>query len=347
MIRLSIIVPVYNTEKFLGRCLDSLIQQDIPAEEYEIIVIDDGSPDNSASIVADYMNRYSQIRLVSQSNQGLFKTRNKGIKLAKGQYIYFIDSDDFIAINVLGKIIQGMDKLRLDFLGFGMVKTPENFIPPVDLNPAKWKKSAVMKGTDYMSHNQFHNESVWFVLRKELLQEKDFQYQTGIAISDGIFTAEAIFHSNRMLVIPEEIYAYFQRPSSIMNVKDPGQYRYVLERFEATAINYRNFREKLERSRLLKAPGIRRLYVKEQAYIFFMLIRVVKSDLNWQEVKGLLIRLKESGFYPLTDFIGKDYNGAAYRILVMVLNYPILLYPAILSYRMISKFQKMFKKPNR
>ena len=109
MIQLSIIVPVYNTEKYLSRCLDSLIRQDLSPNEYEIIVINDGSQDNSREIVRDYMSRHPQISFFEQANQGLFETRNVGIDRAKGKYIYFVDSDDFIAPNVMGKIIRFMD----------------------------------------------------------------------------------------------------------------------------------------------------------------------------------------------------------------------------------------------
>ena len=81
MTRLSIIVPVFNTEKYLARCLDSLVEQDIPEDQYEILILNDGSPDDSSTIARDYVSKYSQIRYQEQENIGLFETRNRGIAI--------------------------------------------------------------------------------------------------------------------------------------------------------------------------------------------------------------------------------------------------------------------------
>ena len=104
MIRLSVIIPVYNVEDYVAKCLDSLIP---PAEEailrgeepeYEIIAVNDGSTDSSPTIVQDYVNRYPQlIRLVTTENMGQGHARNAGIDEARGEYLYFIDSDDYLA----------------------------------------------------------------------------------------------------------------------------------------------------------------------------------------------------------------------------------------------------------
>ena len=94
---LSIIVPVYNVEKYLPRCLDSLLRQGLSPEEYEVICVNDGSPDNSALILADYAQVFPKIiRVVNQKHQGLSSARNVGMKLAQGEYLAFVDSDDYV-----------------------------------------------------------------------------------------------------------------------------------------------------------------------------------------------------------------------------------------------------------
>ena len=93
---LSIIIPIYNAEEYLEECLESVINQEVPFDEYEIICIDDGSTDNSNSILEKYNKIIDNLTVFYQNNNGVSSARNKGIKLAKGDYIWFVDADDFI-----------------------------------------------------------------------------------------------------------------------------------------------------------------------------------------------------------------------------------------------------------
>lgn len=95
----SIIVPVYNTGKFLANCLDSLLEQDIPRSEYEIICVNDGSTDNSLSILQEYARNNENVVVVDKHNEGVSVARNVGLDHAKGEYVWIIDSDDWIVRN--------------------------------------------------------------------------------------------------------------------------------------------------------------------------------------------------------------------------------------------------------
>ena len=99
MIKVSVIVPVYNVEPYLEKCLDSLVNQTL--KNIEIICINDGSPDNSQKIIDKYKNRYSNIVSIEDTNHGQGYARNKGINLAKGKYIMFLDSDDTLELDIL------------------------------------------------------------------------------------------------------------------------------------------------------------------------------------------------------------------------------------------------------
>ncbi len=99
--KLSILIPLYNKEKYIERCLKSLLDQDISPSEYEIIIVDDGSKDSSAQIVENYAEKNANIHLISQQNQGPSVARNRCLEAAKGNYLYFLDADDYLATNVL------------------------------------------------------------------------------------------------------------------------------------------------------------------------------------------------------------------------------------------------------
>ena len=112
--KLSIIVPVYNTEEYLKECLDSVTPQ--LTDDMEVILVNDGSTDGSQKICEEYQEKYSQVRLINQQNQGLSAARNTGIHEAVGDYLLFIDSDDFIATSVLRDLIQFANNQDVIFL---------------------------------------------------------------------------------------------------------------------------------------------------------------------------------------------------------------------------------------
>ena len=121
MIRLSVIVPVYNLENYISVTLESCLRQDIPSDEYEIICINDGSADKSEEIISQYTEKYPNIRLYTQANAGVSAARNKGIDLANGKYIWFVDGDDIIADNCLKVILSAVEENDVDILGIGTV----------------------------------------------------------------------------------------------------------------------------------------------------------------------------------------------------------------------------------
>ena len=104
-LKLSIIIPVYNVEKYIEVCIESLYKQNISEDEFEVILINDGSTDNSLSILQRFEIQHTNITVISQRNQGLSVTRNNGIKAAKGEYILFVDSDDLIIKNSLKTLL--------------------------------------------------------------------------------------------------------------------------------------------------------------------------------------------------------------------------------------------------
>lgn len=115
-IKLSIIVPIFNVEKYLNQCINSLIEQDIPCSEYEIILINDGSKDRSGEIAKKYSHEIENVFYYEQNNQGQAVARNHGIDKAHGKYIMFVDSDDYLERNVLKHMFQEADKNNIDIL---------------------------------------------------------------------------------------------------------------------------------------------------------------------------------------------------------------------------------------
>ena len=102
----SFIIPVYNTEEYVGICIKSLLEQDISKDEYEIICVNDGSSDGSLEVLEQFSRNYTNVIVINQKNSGVCASRNKGLDAARGEYIWFIDSDDFIQKNILGTLMK-------------------------------------------------------------------------------------------------------------------------------------------------------------------------------------------------------------------------------------------------
>ena len=116
MVKISIIVPVYNTEPYLEQCLDSIINQTL--EDIEIICVNDGSTDNSLSILEEYASKDNRIRIINQENKGQGFARNNGLKNVNGEYVLFVDSDDWIELNTCEALYKKVNELDLDMLFF-------------------------------------------------------------------------------------------------------------------------------------------------------------------------------------------------------------------------------------
>jgi glycosyltransferase involved in cell wall biosynthesis len=235
--KLSIIVPVYNVADYLPKCLDSLLAQDLPQNEYEIVVVNDGSTDNSGEIAQQYADKYPNITLTHQANQGLSGARNAGIKQAKGEYIQFVDSDDYLENDVLSGLIKQIEKDDLDVLRFkyqnvrinNASKEYEIFQP---------YKSDSFLFDDYSSSvtngNSFLKErfgtacyAVMFIIRKSILDNCIFKQ--GIYFEDTEWTPRMILRSQRIASTDTIVYNYLMREGSITKAINRDKQRKVVE----------------------------------------------------------------------------------------------------------------------
>lgn len=212
MCKFSIIVPVYNTEKYLKRCLDSLINQSF--SDYEIIIVNDGSTDNSSKVIEKYLDN-SKIKLIEEENQGLSSARNNGVKEAIGKYLIFVDSDDYVEKKLLEKINSILDKeYDLVKIQYQMVyeNRKEKCIDDIVLN-----KEYV--STDYFMDNLLKNkpfEMAWaYVYRKDFYVENNFEFKNGLYHEDFGLIPLIILKSKSVYVSDYIGYNYSQEGISI------------------------------------------------------------------------------------------------------------------------------------
>lgn len=231
--KLSIIVPVYNVSKYLAKCLDSLLSQDLKSDEYEIIVVNDGSTDNSGDIAQQYADKYSNIILIKQENQGLSGARNTGIRLAKGKYIQFVDSDDYLEPNVLKNLVDKMDADKLDILRFNYQNVNERYEvyePYKEHKPFVDYRDEVCDGLMFLTERLGYGCYAWqFVIKSELLRCTENLFKVGIYFEDTEWTPRIITHANRVTSTDLMVYNYLLRRGSITNSVSIEKKRKVLE----------------------------------------------------------------------------------------------------------------------
>lgn len=233
MLKLSIIVPVYNVSKYLAKCLDSLLAQDLKPEEYEIIVVNDGSTDNSSEMAEEYADKYSNIVLINQENQGLSGARNTGIKVAQGKYIQFVDSDDYLEPNVLKTLVDKMDDDNLDILRFNYQNVNENYEvyePYKEHKPFVDYRDEVCDGLTFLTERLgYACYAVQFIIKSDLLKKDGNLFKTGIYFEDTEWTPRILTQAQRVTSTDFMVYNYLLRSGSITNSVSIEKKRKVLD----------------------------------------------------------------------------------------------------------------------
>lgn len=204
----SIIIPVFNVELYINRCLDSLLNQSIM--NFEIICIDDGSKDNSLKILKKYETKYDFIKVYTQKNMGPAKTRNKGIELAKYKYIMFIDSDDYVESNYVETFYKSINKTKYDIVMGGFKKTDgENISFKRKLGKGSFSKYIV---TGPCSK----------ILKKDFLKKNKIEFLDTNSSEDVYFTLNLIKNNARIKTINYMGYYYFYNEKSLSNTLHKG-----------------------------------------------------------------------------------------------------------------------------
>lgn len=216
MAKISIIVPVYNTEKFLEKCLNSLINQTL--KDIEIICINDGSTDKSLQILEKFANKDKRIQIINQTNSGLSVARNIGIKKAKGEYIGFVDSDDWVDLNFFEQLYINVKKYNAD-IGVAGIKRVRSY---------KWKyhikleKEEVIQDTNKKFKKCDVPEKcyVWNKIYKlSELQKLNINFEPNVYFEDRLFTAQVLINLKTLVTVPDIYYNYWTNPNSIVKTK--------------------------------------------------------------------------------------------------------------------------------
>lgn len=289
--KISFIVPIYDVELYLRKCVDSLLHQDY--EDYEIILVDDGSPDKCPSICDEYATRFDKIRVIHQENKGLSGARNTGINAARGEYICFVDSDDYWEENVLGALIEQIERDSLEVLRFKWqdVNGEYQVFNPYKYNPYENDdySDSVTDGVDFLNTRLGTACYAWaYILRRTLCIDNYFT--EGIYFEDTDWTPRMLLKVKRISSTDKMVYNYLVREGSITNTLDRAKQKKLLE----------------DKVRLLRTlVGMRREMRGKGGWFDRMIAATVLSmggllaGAFWKERNAYLKQIEEMDVYPM------------------------------------------------
>ena len=220
--KLSIIVPVYKVEQYLDECIKSLVNQSY--KNIEIILIDDGSPDRSGEICDDWARNDNRIYVIHKSNEGAAKARNEGLRMASGEYIGFVDSDDYVSPYMFETLIHLMSYYHCDIAECGFYKTDTSYLK-FDKNIIDTPKIVDSEtALKYHIQDKLFKQTIWNkVYNKSVI----VPFTEGKYIDDEFWVYQVIGKSKRLISVDAKMYAYRQQAQSVMHTG------YSLKRLDA------------------------------------------------------------------------------------------------------------------
>lgn len=315
-ILLTYIIPVYNTERYVLKCLQSVVNQGLHPDQYEVLVVDDGSTDGSREVVKDFAADHPQVHLLTQANAGVSAARNLALDHARGLYVQFIDSDDYLEPGMMASLVQRAVDERLDVLQFNF----KSIEPDGTELPSSDAQSSVASGIDYLREHRL-TPYVWrFLVRRDYLEQRHLRFNTSLIVcEDGALITDFLLNAPRMAHDVAAPYCYVTRSDSAMNNPDPDHLRRrifsqvdsakiidgIIKQYEASTGNQVP----------ASVPGLRNVY------LFFSMTKALTCGC----VDEVVEHIKAAGLFPF-PCVGPeaDYFGAKWGIIHRLMMHPRL-----------------------
>lgn len=285
---ISVIIPVYNVELYLAQCIESVLSQDY--KKLEVILIDDGSTDRSGTICDEYAVQDDRIVVIHQKNGGAAAAKNAGLRLATGEYLSFVDSDDYLEPNVYGYMLKVLKEQSADVVQFSF---QEQYIGHTE---PRLLQTCVMDEKEYLL--RFNNDWTCALLWNKLYRRSLFEdifFEEGHKIDDEFFTYQGILNSCKIFLDDKIIYNYRMRASGVMRSPE-SQQRIVYDSIDFIA--------KRRKKVVQQFPQLRKKFDRDFTYA---MVDQSRRSCNTVESITLIKRylkeyLKEVGHTPISIF---------------------------------------------
>lgn len=339
----SFILPVFNCENTIGRCLQSIQNQDISNEyDYEIIVINDGSTDGTLGIVLSFAETNDKIKVITQKNKGVSAARNAGICVARGRYVFFIDADDYLIRGAFKSCLGMMVANDLDALKIGIMRVGCDESELHDEFKEEIWSTNVFTGAQWLIKDKGWHRAPWqYIHKRTNITDHDVWFDEKVIIAeDSLFDTEALFYAKRMSELRSPAYVYIVNPNSASHKR-----RWFDEAFDIGINNA--WGHKRLADRLNENKGLREikdvLYTLERTrdyYVFsYCLWPMIKDAIPYAKASVCLRRLRDAGIFPVKAPV-KGYitmhHAKPLHILWHISRIPVLFRLAVVVRRFLS-----------
>lgn len=299
--KLSIIIPMYNCEKYIADCLDSILKSDLPKDEYEVIIVNDGSKDKGPEMAQYYASKHKNFRYLTQKNQGQSVARNFGIVEARGEYIWCVDSDDKIDSKVLTDIFHELNThSELDIYAFQLRQITESgdFISYECTQPSV-KHNIVMKGREAILSGYMPSSVCALAIRKQLLIENRLSFKKGITQQDVELSYQLFAYANKVYFSQYKPYLYIHHDNSTSKSMDAKKrIKYESDKVEIIK-SFRKLAQSFEKTDSELSLKIRQY---ADGALFGCVYNLYRKRKQWRPLgvnKAVLSKLKEASLYPM------------------------------------------------
>lgn len=296
MKKLSFIIPLYNSAQWLQKCLYSVLNQDIPEDQMEIICVNDGSPDNSAEMAREIAKEHPSIIVLDQENQGPSGARNTGMRHATGKYLCFVDPDDYVDPNVYGGLIRQMEDEQLDILRFDYQVVNENYeiIPKRPFELAFDYTPQLMTGSEFLANRLDIACNIWrYIYRRTIITDNNIWCFVGDYYDDTPWLPLVLMKAQRLNICNTVVYDYLERSDSLVNASSP---RAVQRKIDGSFMLLDLLQDEMKD---IKDNGMLDWYHRMIAHSVLSLLTMI-AVYQYDQRKEYLIRLKQYNILPLS-----------------------------------------------
>lgn len=303
---ISFVIPMYNAAPYIEKLYATICAQGLDNSDYEVVIVNDGSTDDSPQIAQRIAAAASNVVVINQPNAGQGAARNRGAAAARGTYLYYVDSDDELFPNVLGQATTALKSAAADIIAFA---------------GDEQSACASYSGVDYVATHNYNNGPWWYAIKKEFQTANRIDFEEGRYCEDGMFTMTALLKARAVMAYNLKSYNYILRPNSTVTRRDHSHMLKMIDDFEY-ALEY--FRQQID-SVAAEVPTAttQRCVNRLHSYVFFLLARVIKASIPIKDVNALYSRLRHKGYIPVKLAI-EEYPSMKFRLLNFCFSHRLL-----------------------
>ena len=322
---LSVIIPCFNVEKYIEKCILSVINNDLDLRDLEIILVDDESPDNTVSIVKNMIRSYAKIKLISQKNKGLGGARNTGVLNASGDYVLFLDADDYLKKNALKNVITFASENKLDILEYGAIGVTEKYDEVY-----RYSKSTdiILSGFEYLDNTNYMNSACNKLYAVSFLNNYGLRFEERIFIEDFEFNTRAFYYAKRVKAVEDILGCFVQTSNSITrNISIEKNSKMLSDIEEVIDLTIKFQQEESNFS-----SKVRKVFKERIAFLTTtLLFNLIKLSIDKKQCKLIIENLKLKKLYPVRTTL-RNKNKNLFR---WVVNNEFLFFQLFRFYKII------------